>query len=88
MIYFGYPLDIHGWKTKPETEPETENCGWETIPNPKPQDPKLAGIRPEPDPLPSLVRIWGEGVRGAGWGTDMVGLVWLQLATRLVAGAD
>ena len=24
MIYFGYPLDIHGWKPKPETEPETK----------------------------------------------------------------
>jgi len=22
MTYFGYPLDIHGWKTKPETEPD------------------------------------------------------------------
>jgi hypothetical protein len=54
--------DIHGWKTKPETEPdtkpetETENRGWKTIPNPKPQDPKPAGIRPEPDPLSSLVQ--------------------------------
>ena len=24
MIYFGYPLDIHGWKPKSETEPETK----------------------------------------------------------------
>jgi len=22
MTYFGYLLDIHGWKTKPETEPD------------------------------------------------------------------
>jgi hypothetical protein len=46
-------LDIHGWKIKPETEsdtkPETENHGWETIPKSEP-----AGIRPEPDSLPSL----------------------------------
>ena len=25
MIYFGYPLDIHGWKPKPEIKPESEN---------------------------------------------------------------
>jgi hypothetical protein len=54
MIYFGYPLDIHGWKTKPETEPdtkpETENRGWKIISKPEP-----VGIQPEPDPLPSLV---------------------------------
>ena len=39
MIYFGYPLDIHGWKPKPETEPETkpepENRGRKT--NTKPE---------------------------------------------------
>ena len=41
MIYFGYPLDIHGWKPKPETEPETkpkpepENHGQKT--NTKPE---------------------------------------------------
>jgi hypothetical protein len=54
MIYFGYSLDIHGWKTKPETEPDTkpESRGWEIILNPNPQDPKPADIRPEPDPLP------------------------------------
>jgi hypothetical protein len=52
-------LDIHGWKTKPETEPDTkpetepENHGWEIIPNPNPQDPKPADIRPELNPLPS-----------------------------------
>ena len=61
MIYFGYPLDIHGWKTKPETEPdwfrspEPENRGWKIIPNPNPQNPKPADIRPKPDPLPSLI---------------------------------
>ena len=32
MIYFGYPLDIHGWKPKPETKPkpELENRGRKT----------------------------------------------------------
>ena len=41
MIYFGYPLDIHGWKPKPKTEPETkpkpehENRGRKT--NTKPE---------------------------------------------------
>jgi hypothetical protein len=49
MIYFGYPLDIHGWKTKPETEPETkpetetENRGWETIPKPETAGPETRG---------------------------------------------
>jgi hypothetical protein len=41
MIYFGYPLDIHGWKTKPETEPnrfrgpKPKNRKREIIPEPK-----------------------------------------------------
>ena len=34
MTYFGYSLDIHGWKTKPETEPE--NRGWKIIPKTEP----------------------------------------------------
>jgi hypothetical protein len=49
MIYFGYPLDIHGWKTKSETEPETkpetetENRGWETISKPETTGSKTHG---------------------------------------------
>jgi hypothetical protein len=49
MIYFGYPLDIHGWKTEPETEPdtkpetETENRGWETIFKPETAEPETRG---------------------------------------------
>jgi hypothetical protein len=45
MIYFGYPLDIHGWKTKPDTKNETEpkNRGWETIPKPEPAGPETRG---------------------------------------------
>ena len=37
MIYFEYPLDIHGWKPKPETKPkpELENRGRKT--NSKPE---------------------------------------------------
>jgi hypothetical protein len=56
-------LDIHGWKTKPETEPETKpepnpkTVGEKSSPNPNPRDPKPADTRPEPDPLPSLLRI-------------------------------
>ena len=59
MIYFGYPLDIHGWKPKPETEPESkpepepENRGRKT--NTKPEKPKPADTRTKPDPLPSLM---------------------------------
>jgi len=60
MIYFEYPLDIHGWKPKPETEPETkpkpelETVGEKPTPNPKPEKLKPADTRTEPDPLPSL----------------------------------
>ena len=59
MIYFGYPLDIHGWKPKSETQPETkpkpepENRRRKT--NPKPEKSKPADTRTEPDPLPSLL---------------------------------
>ena len=37
MIYFGYSLDMHGWKPKPETKPkpELENRGRKT--NTKPE---------------------------------------------------
>ena len=53
MIYFGYPLDIHGWKTKPQTEldwfrgPEPENRGWKTIPKPEPAEPETRGYPPQ-----------------------------------------
>ena len=57
MIYFGYPLDIHGWKTKPDRfrGPKPENRGQKLPPKPKPLDPKLVDIRTKTDPLPSLV---------------------------------
>jgi hypothetical protein len=54
MIYFGYPLDIHGWKTKPKTEPDTKpktepkNRGWEIIPKSEPAGPKPANFHPNP----------------------------------------
>jgi hypothetical protein len=60
MIYFRYPLDIHRWKIKPETEPdrfrgpESKNCGEKSSPNPNPRDPKPADIRLKTAPLPSL----------------------------------
>ena len=53
MIYFGYPLDIHGWKTKPETEPdwfrdpEPENRGLKTIPKLKPVEPETRRYPPQ-----------------------------------------
>jgi hypothetical protein len=49
MVYFAYPLDIHGWKTKPKTEPdrfrgpEPENRGWEIIPESEPVKPETRG---------------------------------------------
>jgi len=45
MIYFGYPLDIHGWKIEHDRfrGPEPENRGWETIPEPEPARPKTRG---------------------------------------------
>jgi hypothetical protein len=48
MIYFGYPLDIHGWKTKPETKPDRFRA-----PNPKIVDEKLP---PKPKPLDPKTR--------------------------------
>ena len=41
MIYFEYPLDIHGWKPKPETKPKPEpkNRGRKT--NTKPETRKI-----------------------------------------------
>jgi len=73
MIYFGYPLDIHGWKTKPETEPDwfrgpnLKTVGEKSSPNPNSQDPKPADIRPETAPLPSLDRQASGGVLVANW---------------------
>ena len=58
MIYFGYPLDIHGWKPKPETEPETkskpepENRGRKT--NTKPE---TRNRNPNLNPKPIRVEI-------------------------------
>ena len=51
MIYFEYPLDIHGWKPKPETEtepetkpkPELENRGRKTNPKPETRKTKTRG---------------------------------------------
>ena len=49
MIYFGYPLDIHGWKPKPKTEPETkpkpepENRGRKTNTKPETRKTKTRG---------------------------------------------
>jgi hypothetical protein len=62
MIYFGYPLDIHGWKTKIKTEtepdwfrgPNPKTVGEKSSPNPNPQDSKPKDIRLETVPLSSL----------------------------------
>jgi hypothetical protein len=60
MIYFGYPLDIHGWKTKPETKsdrffcPNPKTMDDKSSLNPNPQDLKPTYIRPETTSLPSL----------------------------------
>jgi hypothetical protein len=61
MTYFGYPLDIHGWKTRPETEPdkfrssEPENRGRKIQTKPKPARHETCGIWPETASLPSLM---------------------------------
>jgi len=96
MIYFGYPLDMHGWKPKPETEPETkpkpepENRGRKPTPNPKPEKPKPADTRTKPDPLPSLAGTAlqlsvrrGTASEDGACGNDKVGRHGLQ---RIVAG--
>jgi hypothetical protein len=49
MLYFGYPLGIHGWKSKPETEPdkfrvsEPENHGRKIKPEPETARPETRG---------------------------------------------
>ena len=61
MIYFGYPLDIHRWKTKPDRfrAPNPKTVDEKLPPKPKPLDPKPTDIRTKTDPLPSL----GHGAR-------------------------
>jgi len=49
MIYFGYLLDIYGWKTKPESKPhrfrspEPENRGQKTTTKTKTTGPETHG---------------------------------------------
>jgi len=55
MTYFEYPLDIHEWKTKPETEPE--NHGRKIIPKPEPARTETRGYPIRNRPAPSLERV-------------------------------
>jgi len=70
MTYFGYPLDIHGWKTKPETEPdrfrgpEPENRGWKIFPKTEPARTETRGYPTRNRPTAILRRDRGsEGGR-------------------------
>jgi hypothetical protein len=60
MTYFGYPLDIHGWKTRPETEPdkfrssEPENRGRKNQSKPKPARPETRGYPTRNRPIAIL----------------------------------
>jgi len=56
MIYFGYPLDIHRWKTKPDRfrAPNPKTVDEKLPPKPKPLDQKPADMRTKTDPLPSV----------------------------------
>jgi hypothetical protein len=64
MTYFGYPLDIHGWKTIPETEPEPdkfrspepENRGRKIQTKPKPARPETHGYPTRNRPIVILAR--------------------------------
>jgi hypothetical protein len=66
MLYFGYPLGIHGWKPKPETEPDKfrvskpKNHGQKIKPEPETARPETRGYPPESVPLPSL--LWSHKV--------------------------
>jgi hypothetical protein len=61
MTYFGYPLDIHGWKTRPETEPdkfqssEPENRGQKLQTKPKPAWPESRGYPTRNCPIAILI---------------------------------
>jgi hypothetical protein len=60
MTFFGYPLDIHGWKTRPETEPDKfrsskpENRGWKIQTKPKPARPETRGYPTRNRPIAIL----------------------------------
>jgi hypothetical protein len=41
----------------PNSKPNLKIVGEKPSSNPNPQDPKLVDIRPEPDPLPSLLSL-------------------------------
>ena len=54
MIYFGYPLDIYGWKPKSKIEfraPNPKTMG-KIILKPESRQPKSADMRPETALLP------------------------------------
>jgi hypothetical protein len=60
MTYFGYPLDMHGWKTRPETEPdkfrssEPENRGRKIQTKPKLAGPETRGYPTQNRPITIL----------------------------------
>jgi hypothetical protein len=61
MTYFGYPLDIHRWKTRPEPEPdkfrssEPENHGRKIQTKPKPARPETRGYPTRNRPIAIIV---------------------------------
>ena len=76
MIYFGYPLDIHGWKPKSETESETK-------PKPEPEN-RGRKTNTKPDPLPSLGRAMvTREVVAAVWETTAA--IWEAEAVNMVS---
>jgi hypothetical protein len=60
MTYFGYPLDTHRWKTRPETEPdkfrssEPENRGQKIQTKPKPARSETRGYLTQNRPIAIL----------------------------------
>jgi hypothetical protein len=59
MIYFGYSLDIYGWKPNPISfgAPNLKTVDEKQPPKPKPLDPKPTDIQTKTDPLPSLHKV-------------------------------
>jgi len=65
MICFGYPLDIHGWKTKPDQfrGPEPENRGRKTTTKTKTAGSETHGYPNQNRPA-AILRAWRTSHQG------------------------
>ena len=92
MIYFEYPLDIHGWKPKSETKPETkpkpelENRGQKTNPEPETRKTETRGYphRTRSAAISTAAAVAARaagGPRRGGWGVEEARREQLQVSS-------